>query len=225
MPAIAGPQNAGRHSLPQRPYPIAGVGLGDILDDKEVYPSLACSQSEVFRSARWCQRSRNEKGPNGSFNDTVAFLRSDDQRAYYLARVVEPAFFRSDEIYKEIDRLSKVHHQQATILNMPPKPGLPNGIIDSRGAVTLIPVDQESLDKLANGINPKIGFIVDFLGDFKRSAQERLPIYVLSGGPGMIWNALFDENGKGILRISAIDASKLTVISVRSESCESMNRL
>ena len=94
---------------------------------------------------------------------------------------------------------------------MPPRAGLPNGVIAAWGDVTLVPLDAESTQTLASGGNIKVGFVVDFLQDFQRSAQEGLPIYVLSGGAGMIWNASADESGKGKLRISVVDASKLTV--------------
>lgn len=197
---------------PQGPYAIEGVGLGDVLDDKTVYPSLNCSPSEVFRDATWCQRSRSEMNGGGSFTDTIAFLRSNDGRAYYLARIIEPASFRPGDAEKEIERLSRVYHQTATVIHSPERTGLPIGVIATWGDVTYSSLDEADVRLLADGKKTKAGFIVDFLGDFKRSAQEGLPIYLLSGGAGLLWNASFDESGKGMLRISAIDASKLTLV-------------
>jgi hypothetical protein len=72
--------------------------------------------------------------------------------------------------------------------------------------MALVPLDSDSIYLLAGGTGPKVGFIVDFLGNFKRSAQEGLPIYLLKGSAGMIWQARFDENGKGMLRISRLEA-------------------
>ena len=191
-------------------YSIEGVGLGDLLTQKDVYP-LNCSPSEVFKGATWCLRSRKDKGPNGSFTITIALLKSNDGHAYYLARVIEPAFFGPNVFNSEIDRLSKAYRERARVWRMPPRAGFPNGVIAAWGDVTLVPLDAESTQTLASGGNIKVGFVVDFLQDFQRSAQEGLPIYVLSGGAGMIWNASADESGKGKLRISAVDASKLTV--------------
>jgi predicted aspartyl protease len=194
------------------PYPIEGVGLGDILTQKPLYASLKCSPSEVFRAATWCERSRQERTTNKVYTDTIAFLHSDDGRAYYAARVIEPAFFSGNEINEEIARLSRVYGQQARLLTLPARPGLPAATIAAWGNVRLDPLDDANVRLLASGVSPKNGFIVDFLGDFKRSAQEGLPIYTFSGGPGMIWDANVDDQGKGVLRISALDSTNLALL-------------
>ncbi len=46
---------------------------------------------------------------------------------------------------------------------------------------------------------------------FPKSARKAY-LSILSGGPGMTWSASFDETGKGFLRVSAIDASKLALM-------------
>jgi len=198
-----------------QPFAIEGVELGSVLADKPVFPSLTCMASEVFKDANWCQRSVQERSGRRPFTNTIAFLQSGDGKANYLARIIEPAYFSGSEISAEIDRLSKVYGQQAKILNLPPRPGLPTGVIASWGNVSLVPLGDESVRLLANGEKTKDGFIVDFLGDFQRSAQQGLPIYLLSGGPGMIWDANVDAQGKGVLRISAVDTSKLSLINGR----------
>jgi uncharacterized protein len=195
------------------PYPIEGVGLGDSLSQKDVFQTLECAPRKVFQSATWCQRSRQEKNGAGVYSNSIAFLRSDDGRAYYLARIVEPSYFAPDDVNREIDRLSKINKQTAKVVEMPATAGWSRGVIASWGDVALSLLDTESVQLLAAGIDPKRGVIVDFLGNFRRSAQAGLPIYLLSGGPGMIWNANVDENGKGMLRISSIDASKISLIS------------
>ena len=163
-------------------------------------------------ASTWCQRTTLGNGPDGSFSDNIAFLADSKGVVYYLGRVIKPAFFHPNDVNNEIYRLSKIYNQRANVATMPQTAGLPDGIIVSYGDVTLIPLDARSVDLLASGESPKIGFIVDFLGDFKRSAQEHLPIYLLSGHAGMIWNANYDQAGKGMLRISAVDASKLSLI-------------
>jgi predicted aspartyl protease len=196
-------------------YTIEGVGLGGALVDKPIFSSLTCAASQVFKDANWCQRSVQERSGGRPFTNTIAFLQSGDGKANYLARVIEPAYFSQSEISAEIDRLSRAYGQQAKILNLPPRSGLPMGVIASWGNVSLVPLDDESIRLLANGEKTKSGFIVDFLGDFQRSAQQGLPIYLLSGGPGMIWDANVDAQGKGVLRISAVDTTKLTLINGR----------
>jgi hypothetical protein len=38
--------------------------------------------------------------------------------------------------------------------------------------------------------------LFDFLGNFGVYAREGFPIFQLGGGPGYVWDAHFDENGK-----------------------------
>ena len=52
--------------------------------------------------------------------------------------------------------------------------------------------------------------MIDFIGNFSRSAQEGLPVYRLSGGAGFVWVASYDQKGRGILRFAAIDASVMS---------------
>src|SRR5208337_901966 len=54
----------------------------------------------------------------------------------------------------------------------------------------------------------KKGLLIDFLGNFVRSAKAGLPVYRIDGGPGFVWAASFDQKGPGILRLGAVDASK-----------------
>jgi uncharacterized protein len=205
-------EDSTRQSTAYAPYRIEGVRLGDSLRNSNIFHTLKCSPNEVFLASAWCQRTTLGNGPDGSFSDNIAFLADSKGLVYYLARVIKPAFFHPNDINNEIDRLSRIYNQRANVATMPQTAGLPDGIIVSYGDVSLIPLDARSVDLLSNGENPKIGFIVDFLGDFKRSAQEHPPIYLLSGHAGMIWNANYDKAGKGMLRISAVDASKLSLI-------------
>jgi hypothetical protein len=75
------------------------------------------------------------------------------------------------------------------------------------GKITLEPLDQESIKILANGKNPRKGFLIDYLRDFTRSAKDGLPIYRIDGGPGFIWAASFDQKGRGTLRLAAVEVS------------------
>ena len=90
---------------------------------------------------------------------------------------------------------------------MPHRSGLPDGVIAVWGKITLEPLDQESINTLANGKNPRKGFLIDYLRDFTRSAKQGLPIYRIDGGPGFIWAASFDRKGRGTLRSAAVDVS------------------
>jgi hypothetical protein len=49
--------------------------------------------------------------------------------------------------------------------------------------------------------------LIDFLGNFARSANAGLPIYRIDGGPGCVWAASLDRNARGVIRLAAVDLS------------------
>src|SRR6516225_1038318 len=90
---------------------------------------------------------------------------------------------------------------------MPHRGSLADGLIAVWGKITLEPLDQESIKTLADGKNPRKGFLIDYLRDFTRSAKQGLPIYRIDGGPGFIWAASFDQKERGTLRLAAVELS------------------
>jgi hypothetical protein len=79
------------------------------------------------------------------------------------------------------------------------------------GKVVLEPLDSESLKILAEERRPTTkGYLMDFIGNFARSAKEGLPVYRLSGGAGFVWVASYDQKGRGTLRLSAVNASEIS---------------
>jgi hypothetical protein len=59
--------------------------------------------------------------------------------------------------------------------------------------------------------------LIDFLGNFARSAKAGLPVYRIDGGPGFVWAASFDLKGRGILRLAAVDASRFVAPSAEQQ--------
>jgi Trypsin-like peptidase domain len=96
------------------------------------------------------------------------------------------------------------------ILHSPRRSISPWGVIAYWGDVTLSPLDTRSLAVLAAGQSVTKGMLFDFLGNFGDSAREGLPIFQLGGASGYVWGARFDENGRGSLRMTAIDTSQFT---------------
>jgi hypothetical protein len=125
----------------------------------------------------------------------------------YVNRSQEPAFFNRTEAEDDIQRYSRNIGESPRIMKMPHRSGLPDGLIAIWGEITLEQLDQESIKILADGKSPKKGLLIDFLGNFVRSAKEGLPIYRIDGGPGLIWGASFGQKGRGTLRLAAVDAS------------------
>jgi hypothetical protein len=60
--------------------------------------------------------------------------------------------------------------------------------------------------------------LIDFVGNFSRSAKEGLPIYRITGGSGLLWVASYDQIGRGTLRYAAIDPSGIHPAPLPSEA-------
>ncbi|TXN29128.1 hypothetical protein [Methylobacterium sp. WL19] len=60
--------------------------------------------------------------------------------------------------------------------------------------------------------------MIDYLGDFRRSARLGQPVYRITGGPGYIWAASFGSDGRGTLRLTAADLSGLGSVTPPSDA-------
>jgi hypothetical protein len=184
---------------------VAGLSLGSRVQfDSSDYREYKCSPSEQFGGFTWCQKTRQERG---FANVTYSILHSQDGTLVYVNRFQEPAFFGRNEADKAIKQYSTRIGAKAQINRLPPRRGIPEGIIATWGKVVLEPLDNDSIKMLAEGRSPKKGYLIDFIGNFARSAKEGLPIYRISGGAGFLWLASFDPIGRGILRFAAVDPS------------------
>src|SRR5215471_15247572 len=191
-------------------YAVDGVAVGTQLNfGSASYREYKCNPSEQFEGLVWCQKKRTDKERRRSYITAYSLLHSEDGNLSYINRSQEPAFFNPSEAELNIQQYSRNLGESARILKMPHRSGLPDGVIAVWGKITLEPLDQESINTLANGKNPRKGFLIDYLRDFTRSAKQGLPIYRIDGGPGFIWAASFDQKGRGTLRLAAVDVSGL----------------
>ena len=198
---------------PQDPvYAVGGLTLGARVPfDSAAYREYKCGPSDQFDGFTWCQRIRQDKERRGAFAATYSILHARDGRIAYLNRVQVPAFFGPDEAEQDIQRYSRQLGEQPRTVTMPRRPEFSYGILAAWGKVVLEPLDRESLERLLEGRRPTTkGYLIDFIGDFARSAKEGLPIYRLSGGAGFVWVASYDQKGRGTLRFSAVDASAIS---------------
>jgi hypothetical protein len=122
----------------------------------------------------------------GSYIAAYSLLHSQDGSISYINRSQEPAFLNPKEAELNIQRYSRKIGESPRIMKMPHRSGLPDGLIAVWGKITLEPLDQESIKILADGKNPKKGFLIDYLRNFARSAKEGLPIYRIDGCPWRI---------------------------------------
>jgi hypothetical protein len=198
---------------PQDPvYAVSGLTLGARVPfDSPAYREYKCGPSDQFDGFTWCQKARQDKERRGAFTATYSILHARDGRIAYLNRVQVPAFFGPDEAEQDIQRYSRQIGEQPRTVTMPRRPEFSHGILATWGKVALEPLDRESLERLLEGRRPTTkGYLIDFIGDFARSAKEGLPIYRLGGGAGFVWVASYDQKGRGTLRFSAVDASAIS---------------
>jgi hypothetical protein len=191
-------------------YAVRGVALGATVPfGSSAYREYECGPSDQFDGFTWCQKTRKEKERRGTFSATYSILHSRDRAVVYVNRYQEPAFFGANEADNDVQQYSRKIGEPPRITRMPHRAG-PTGILASWGKVELEPLDDDNIKALAEGrrLTTK-GYFIDFIGDFNRSAKEGLPIYRLSGGPGFVWVASFDQKGRGTLRLTAVDASAL----------------
>ena len=195
----------------QTQYIVDGLALGDPVAPKSAtYREYQCRPSEQFESFIWCRRRRTENGKFGEFTSVNSILHSSNGATAYISRYIEPAYFAVGDVDREIKRLSQRFGTAPYILQSPQRSRGPLGVIAYWGDVTLMPLDSHSLAQLAAGQSVMKGMLFDFLGNFGESAREGFPIFQLGGASGYIWGAHFDENGKGSLRMTAIDASQFS---------------
>ena len=191
-------------------YAVDGLAIGTLLNfSSSPYRDYKCSRSEQFSGLTWCQRTGTYRERQKSYTAAYSLLHSRDGKIVYVNRSQNSSFFKSNEAEEDIQRYSSRIGETPQTLKMPPRRGLPDGLIAFWGQITLVQLDDESVKLLSGGRNPKKGLLVDFLGDFVRSAKEGLPIYRIGGGPGFVWMASFDQKGRGTHRLLAIDASEL----------------
>ena len=222
-PRIGSIKSSCRSQLGQTPsvptYVVAGSALGSRIQfDSSDYREYKCNPSEQFAEFTWCQKTRQEREPRGSANVTYSILHSHDGLVVYVNRYQEPAFFGPNEAVEAIRRNSTKMGETAQIKRLPPRRGFPEGVLATWGKVTLEPLDSDSINTLAEGRSPKKGYLIDFIGNFARSAKEGLPIYRISGGAGFLWVTSYDQRGRGTLRFAAIDSSAIYPTPLPSEA-------
>ncbi len=199
-------------SLAQTPprYVVEGLALGSrVALDSATFREFECRPSDQFDGFTWCTKVRDDKERRGSFKAYVSVLHDADGTAVYVNRYQEPAYWDATEINDDIERISRNQGQRPRIIRLPHRAGLPDGVLATWGDIELEALDREGLQVLSEGRSPKRGFLIDYIGDFTRSAREGLPVYRVARGVGFVWVASYDQKGRGTLRFSAVNAYAL----------------
>jgi hypothetical protein len=198
-------------------YAVDGLAVGTQLNfDDASYRQYRCSPSDQFGGLTWCQKTRRDREPRGS-TAIYSLFHSGDGIILYINRAQEPGVSNPKKAEEEIQQYSRKIGESPRVMKMPHRNGLPDGLIAVWGKVTLEQLDQESIKSLADRKGLKKGLLIDFLGNFARSAKAGLPVYRIDGGPGFVWAASFDQKGRGILRLAAVDASRFVAPSAEQQ--------
>jgi hypothetical protein len=189
-------------------YAVEGIALGSrVTFDSSMSREYKCGPSEQFDGFTWCQKTHRGSERRGPFEATYSILHSKDGTVVYANRYQQPAFFDAIETEREIQGYSRKFGGSPRMTRMPHRPRTSGAIMATWGKVELELLDRDSVKLLGEGKSPKKGLLVDFLGNFARSAQEGLPIYRMIGGAGFVRVASFDQNGRGTVRVAVVDAS------------------
>jgi hypothetical protein len=183
------------------PYSIEQLGPGwPVNPNSKEYKEYHCRESAQYEQSVYCIRSR----PAGGKSNVVAILHLYNNIVTYINKTVAPAEFTKQNVELEINRLSAHFGQTPNILSST------EGLIATWGAIELRPLSRKDLMALAQGGNPKLGFLVGFLPNPHDSARAGLPVYSLGGGKGYVWIASIGKSGrKSTLRFLAADPSRM----------------
>jgi hypothetical protein len=214
VPVATQPAEGPIAAAPNPDYVVSGLALGaPFTPQSDPAADYACHPSDDFPGFSWCSSHHAETGKSGPNTVWISVFRSANNAAVQIVQAVVPAFFLQGDAEREIQRLSRYFGQQARVIAA----DLPLGahaVIAVWGAVSLTAVDSPTMDALRSGEQIHRGLLADFLGDPRKSARLGLPIYSLGGGAGFLWNADYNNSGKGGLRITAVDPSALSPAAV-----------
>src|ERR1700730_13675219 len=197
---------------------LDGLSLGGRVPQSNEYQEYQCTPSEQFEGVTWCNKQRVEKEARGSYRSSYTIAHSRDGIIYYLNRSLEPAFFNAGEADADIESLFRKFGGQPSRFSMPRGLAPVDGLIAVWGKVTLESLDPTGVKELAAGRSPRQGILVDFIGNLTDSARRGLPIYRATGGPGFVWAASFNPQGRGTLRFFAVDPSALLPATAKESS-------
>jgi uncharacterized membrane protein len=196
-------------------YVVDGLALGGkVVPTSAAYRAYDCRPSEQYRDFTVCRRSRVERPPSsGPISTVTTILHSADGTVAYVNRYIEPADFSAEGIQAEVERLSSRFGARPRILT--PSIQADNlSRIAIWGNLSLTQAQGEDVTILASDRSPHRGFMVDFIGNFQKSAAAGLPVYYFNGGVGFVWNASVSQQGRPALRFFAMDADRLAAARV-----------
>jgi hypothetical protein len=171
-------------------FAVDGLALGDkVRTDSATYKQYECTASSRYRDLTFCKRLKTEAKGGSNLTTTTTILRSVDGTVAYVNQFIEPASFSRSDIDAEIARLSTKYGENPRILEAPRRPGLSQAVMAIWGSLKLVELPETDIAILRSDRSPGKGILVDYLGDFTRSAQVGIPVLQYSGVDRLKQNA------------------------------------
>jgi hypothetical protein len=166
-------------------YAVEGLAVGKPVNPNSwQYRRFTCKPSEQYAKSMWCDFHEKKRDVH------MSILHSADNNVVsYINEELPPASLTDSSIEKELAGLSQLYGTKPRIFRSPNRRGSPRGIIATWGDIELQPLARDDLAMLAEGKNPQVGVVVDFLVNFHESAKAGLPVYSLRGSKGYVWIA------------------------------------
>ena len=165
-----------------------------------------CEGSDDFSGFVWCHQ--EPTNANNHVSKTIMYEEQSGAAVYLMVNVAS-AFLSKGKVDKEIIELSNEFKEVPFWKKwMPSRKGVSEAVIALWGQVRLEELGPDALPMLKAGKSPHQGVLVDYMGDYYRSARNGLPVYRVRGGAGYLYAASFDDEGRGHRHYVAVDASK-----------------
>jgi tetratricopeptide (TPR) repeat protein len=189
-------------------YTVEGFTLGARAVANADFSSYACKPSDRYANVTRCQRAQRR----GPFNVSATVVNVRDGAVLYAMATLTPVTQNRAAIDQEIASLTRQFGEQPVTLNwLPPQRGQPMAAIATWGGVKLEPLPDQANGRVVGGEDPRIGMLVDPLGDPTRSAKLNLPVFRALGGGGFVFSASFDAGGRGHRQYMAVDGKELAI--------------
>ena len=173
------------------------------------YKVYNCKPSDDFSGMTRCQHWQQRSARATAQNVTKTFMHAGDGTIAYVAATTSPVALSQSEGNTEINQISRVLNARPTTIMWLPADGKPSAVITTWGSIRLEALGGPDRVILSEGKSPRVGILVDTLGNLTKSAKEGEPVFRVIGGQGYLFSVNFDPDGRGHRRQMAIDATQL----------------
>lgn len=173
-------------------YVVDGFALGGMIDRSDPnYASYSCDTSTSYRWTSECSRLSTRQGQLGEIAISSSLIHSWRGDIVYAEVHAAPVRLSRRALEKELIDLTTVIGDAPSSVSWLDTGGL-TSVVATWGEVSLEEVKDARDESFV-----RRGALADLLGDPVKSLDRSLPLFRLSDGPGYVYTASFDANGRG----------------------------